>query len=147
MQSIDWNEISRRGLLVRINNEIMHPIGLAIFRDPDSGVSGGALVADDGVWQYEQNFLVSVAASASQLKLLPCPFCGSEAHFDSVSEHLMSDERVYAPACTECTCELMNGPVRNYAGSGWYKTKEAAATDWNCRRVAQGGALAQEICE
>lgn len=80
------------------------------------------------------------AASASQPKLLPCPFCGSEAHFDSVSVQLMSDERVYAPACTECTCELMNGPVRNYAGRGWYKTKEAAATDWNCRRAAQGGA-------
>lgn len=80
------------------------------------------------------------APQASQLKLLPCPFCGSEAHFDSVSEQVMSDERVYAPACTECSCELMNGPVRNYAGSGWYKTKEAAATDWNCRRAAQGGA-------
>ncbi|MBT9186374.1 hypothetical protein ILP31_20020 [Pectobacterium punjabense] len=65
MQSIDWNEISRRGLLVRINSEIMHPIGLAIFRDPDSGQSGGALVADDGVWQYEQNFLASVAARSA----------------------------------------------------------------------------------
>ncbi|WP_249648451.1 DUF7415 domain-containing protein [Pectobacterium carotovorum] len=65
MQSIDWNEISRRGLLVRINSEIMHPIGLAIFRDPDSGQSGGALVADDGVWQYEQNFLASVTASSA----------------------------------------------------------------------------------
>lgn len=80
------------------------------------------------------------AASAAQLKLLPCPFCGSEAHFDSVGEQVMSDERVYAPACTECSCELMNGPVKNYAGSGWYKTKEAAAKDWNCRRAVQGGA-------
>ncbi|MFJ5321056.1 MULTISPECIES: DUF7415 domain-containing protein [Pectobacterium] len=60
MQSIDWNEISRRGLLVRINNEIMHPIGLAIFRDPDSGVSGGALVADDGVWQYAESVRTSL---------------------------------------------------------------------------------------
>ncbi|EHL6593204.1 Lar family restriction alleviation protein [Salmonella enterica] len=80
------------------------------------------------------------AASVSQPQLLPCPFCGSEAHFDSASAQVMSDERVYAPACTECSCELMNGPVKNYAGSGWYKTKEAAATDWNCRRAAQGGA-------
>ncbi|HEF0124954.1 TPA: Lar family restriction alleviation protein [Citrobacter youngae] len=81
------------------------------------------------------------AASVSQPKLLPCPFCGSEAHFDSVSADLMSDEMVYSPACTECSCELMNGPIRNYAGSGWYRTKEAAATDWNSRRAAQGGAV------
>lgn len=56
-ESIDWNEISKRGLLERINREIMHPIGFAVYRDPKSGVSGGALVAPDGVWEYadEQN--------------------------------------------------------------------------------------------
>ncbi|WP_103199377.1 DUF7415 domain-containing protein [Pectobacterium odoriferum] len=66
MKSIDWNEISRRGLMFRINNEIMHPLGLAVFRDPDSGVSGGALVADDGVWRYEENILASVAVAVAQ---------------------------------------------------------------------------------
>ena len=49
---IDWNEISKRGLLVRINREIMFPIGLAVFRQPETGISGGALVAPDGVWHY-----------------------------------------------------------------------------------------------
>lgn len=49
---IDWNEISRRGLLVRINQEIMHPLGLAICRDPSTGMSSGALVSDDGPWVY-----------------------------------------------------------------------------------------------
>ena len=49
---IDWNELSKRGLIVRINREILHPIGLAIFRDPNTGLSGGALVSPDGVWQY-----------------------------------------------------------------------------------------------
>ena len=34
----------------------------------------------------------------------------------------------------------MNGQVINYAGSGWYETKEAAAADWNSRTVVQGGA-------
>lgn len=76
----------------------------------------------------------------SQPKLLPCPFCGSDAHFDSVSAQVMSEERVYAGACTECSCEIMNGHIRNYAGSGWYETKEAAAADWNRRAVVQGGA-------
>ncbi|MDU7482459.1 MAG: Lar family restriction alleviation protein [Hafnia alvei] len=83
------------------------------------------------------NLLIAIE---SQPKLLPCPFCGSEAHFDSVSAQVMSEERVYAGACTECSCEIMNGPIRNYAGSGWYETKEAAAADWNRRAVVQGGA-------
>lgn len=50
---IDWNELSQRGLIVRINNEILHPIGLALARTTD-GVSPGALVADDGVFYYKE---------------------------------------------------------------------------------------------
>lgn len=49
---IDWNEISRRGLLVRINREIMHPLGLAVCRDPTTGTSPGAVVSNDGPWVY-----------------------------------------------------------------------------------------------
>lgn len=49
---IDWNEISRRGLLVRINQEIMHPLGLAVARNVDTGQSPGALVSPDGAWAY-----------------------------------------------------------------------------------------------
>ncbi|MGN2381298.1 DUF7415 domain-containing protein [Pseudomonas sp. Marseille-Q5299] len=52
LETIDWNEISRRGLLVRINREIMHPLGLAICRDPETGLSPGAVVSDDGAWVY-----------------------------------------------------------------------------------------------
>lgn len=52
---IDWNELSRRGLLVRINNEILHPLGLAIMREPETGSSPGALIASDGRWEYLVN--------------------------------------------------------------------------------------------
>ena len=52
LNTIDWNEISDLGLLQRINREIMHPLGLAVYRDPSNGSSGGAMVADDGVWEY-----------------------------------------------------------------------------------------------
>lgn len=51
-ERIDWNEISRRGLLERINREIMHPLGLAICREVETGVSPGALVSDDGPFAY-----------------------------------------------------------------------------------------------
>lgn len=52
MKKINWNQISELGLLERINKEIMHPLGLAVYREPDTGNSGGAFVADDGLWQY-----------------------------------------------------------------------------------------------
>lgn len=54
LKSINWNQISELGLLERINKEIMHPLGLAVFRDTADGSSGGAFVADDGVFQYAE---------------------------------------------------------------------------------------------
>ncbi|MGE7094718.1 DUF7415 domain-containing protein [Pseudomonas fulva] len=55
LEIIDWNEISQRGLLVRINREIMHPLGLAICRTPETGFSPGAVVSDDGPWVYAED--------------------------------------------------------------------------------------------
>ncbi|WP_448632799.1 MULTISPECIES: DUF7415 domain-containing protein [Pseudomonas fluorescens group] len=52
MKVIDWNEISRLGLHERINREIMHPLGLAIFRVVETGTSPGAYVSPDGVFEY-----------------------------------------------------------------------------------------------
>lgn len=48
---VDWNELSKRGLIVRINTEVMHPLGLAVCRTLD-GNSPGAIVSDDGKWEY-----------------------------------------------------------------------------------------------
>ncbi|EEJ2305378.1 hypothetical protein YI53_003479 [Salmonella enterica subsp. enterica] len=52
---VSWNELSARGLIVRINKEILHPIGLAVFRDPNTGISQGALISPDGIWEYDQS--------------------------------------------------------------------------------------------
>ena len=52
MKEIDWNVIAELGLLERINREIMHPLGLAVYRQPKDGTSGGALVSPDGVFEY-----------------------------------------------------------------------------------------------
>ena len=52
LYAVDWNEIADLGLLQRINREIMNPLGLAVYRDPSNGTSGGAMIADDGVWEY-----------------------------------------------------------------------------------------------
>lgn len=58
---IDWNELSRLGLLVRINREILHPLGLAVCRDPESGKSPGAVVSDEGPFCYPDDLSVRVA--------------------------------------------------------------------------------------
>lgn len=51
-EKIDWNEASARGLIVRINTEILHPLGLAMCRDAVNGTSPHLLVSDDGVFTY-----------------------------------------------------------------------------------------------
>jgi len=47
--------MSSLGLIERINTEILHPLGLAMSRDPDTGISKDIFVADDGFWEYESN--------------------------------------------------------------------------------------------
>jgi hypothetical protein len=59
MKVIDWNELSRRGLLMRINREIMHPLGLAICRIPETGVSPRAIVSPDGPFVFVDDVRLS----------------------------------------------------------------------------------------
>ncbi|WP_458379214.1 DUF7415 domain-containing protein [Pseudomonas chlororaphis] len=65
-EKIDWNEISRRGLLVRINREIMHPLGLAICRIPETGVSPGAIISPDGPFVFADDVDKAIAADGEQ---------------------------------------------------------------------------------
>ncbi|MDF7662382.1 hypothetical protein PUG81_25750 [Erwiniaceae bacterium L1_54_6] len=51
---LDWNQLSALGLMFRINHEILHPMGLAIFRESELAISKGALVAPDGVFTYPE---------------------------------------------------------------------------------------------
>ncbi|WP_413485406.1 hypothetical protein [Shewanella baltica] len=52
MKSINWNQMSKLGLIERINREILHPMGLAIARDVTTGISEKVLVAPDGIFEY-----------------------------------------------------------------------------------------------
>ncbi|OXZ99911.1 hypothetical protein RW75_02125 [Escherichia coli] len=49
---VNWKELSERGLVFRINHEIMHQLGLAVVYEPETGMSGGAVVGADGIWNY-----------------------------------------------------------------------------------------------
>ena len=62
--------MSDLGLIVRINKEILHPLGLAISRNPITGFSETVLVADDGVWEYAADIESRVMSdNAIRLKL------------------------------------------------------------------------------
>jgi len=52
---IDWNMMSELGLIERINVEILHPLGLAMSRNVETGVSEEILISEDGLWEYAPN--------------------------------------------------------------------------------------------
>lgn len=52
-QEINFNMLSKMGLVYRLN-KVLHPLGLALGYDPDVGDSNGAIVADDGEWEYSK---------------------------------------------------------------------------------------------
>lgn len=54
LKVIDWNKASELGLIQRINSEILHPLGLAMTRTSDNGVSPNLLVTED-----DEGFLYS----------------------------------------------------------------------------------------
>ncbi len=54
---LTWNDMSDLGLIVRINNEILHPLGLALSRNPSAGTSEVVLIAPDGKWEYSADII------------------------------------------------------------------------------------------
>ena len=47
--------MSELGLIERINREVLHTLGLAICRTPETGASEAVLVAPDGKFEYSTN--------------------------------------------------------------------------------------------
>ncbi len=52
METIDWNKASELGLIERINREILHPLGLTMSREPETGQSNCIYVAPDKLFTY-----------------------------------------------------------------------------------------------
>lgn len=55
MKVLNWNDLAELGLIYRINKEILHPLGLAMSRNVDSGLSEEIFVAPDGFFEYSQD--------------------------------------------------------------------------------------------
>lgn len=61
MKTVDMNKLSKWGLIYKINKEVLHPLGLALSRDPDSGISEGCFIdsSDDLYWEYSDDLIKS----------------------------------------------------------------------------------------
>lgn len=57
VKEINWNQLSELGLLRKINRDVLHPLGLAISRNVETGFSEVILAAADGVWEYSEDIL------------------------------------------------------------------------------------------
>lgn len=67
MKLIDWNTASELGLVQRINKEILHPLGLAMSRDPKTGHSTHILVADDKHFEFSTKIVMKPILSNSEV--------------------------------------------------------------------------------
>ncbi|EOV6248503.1 hypothetical protein ACN93M_002610 [Vibrio parahaemolyticus] len=64
MKVINWNQMSELGLIEKINREMLHPLGLAMSRNVETGASYGVFVADDGFFTYADNFKSKILGDA-----------------------------------------------------------------------------------
>ena len=69
MKTINWNVMSELGLIRRINTEILHPIGLAISRNPENGHSEEILISDDGEWEYSPDIQAKSNMSDDDIRI------------------------------------------------------------------------------
>lgn len=63
-KEIDWNTASKLGIITRINKEVLHPLGLAMTRNPSTGSSDSLLIAPDGFWEYSPDAIVGTMTDA-----------------------------------------------------------------------------------
>lgn len=65
MREIDFNELNKLGLIYEINNKILHPLGLSLNYDPETGKSSGALIIEkDSNFEYDE-----IITNENKLKL------------------------------------------------------------------------------
>ena len=61
MKTINWNQMSELNLIYRINKEILHPLGLAISREVETGFSKKILLDDtDREWEYASDVSTTI---------------------------------------------------------------------------------------
>jgi len=64
---IDWNKASDLGLIQRINSEILHPLGLAMTRDPETGSSPDLIFSTDEGILYSDEIVIKPILSKEEI--------------------------------------------------------------------------------
>jgi hypothetical protein len=67
---LDWDKMSELGLIEKINREVLYPIGLALFRDVDEGISQGCLISSAGPLMYPSDFVSGLKSNEEIKELL-----------------------------------------------------------------------------
>lgn len=70
MKTINWNQASDLGLMERINRQILHPLGLAMYREVETGASPALMVSDDGEWRYHPDMETTILPDEKVISLL-----------------------------------------------------------------------------
>lgn len=53
--SLDYNQLSKLGLVYKINKEVLHPLGLALHYNVEDGVSEGVYISPDRTYEYRED--------------------------------------------------------------------------------------------
>lgn len=51
---VGFQELSDKGLIYKINEEVLHPHGLSLTRDIDLDLSYGCVISHDGIFEYDK---------------------------------------------------------------------------------------------
>ena len=76
MTIMNWKELSEKGLVFRINHEILHPPGLAVGYEMTNGVSAGAswLITEPGNIQTSLLMMLKKwVVKMSHTRIMPAP--------------------------------------------------------------------------
>lgn len=96
---INWNQASELGLIERINTEILHPLGLAISRNPDTGFSESLYISDDGPCSGKKNVINRNTGIRQQIL---------SSDFDSTVHINLGDTRQYFRCRNKLTTKEKN---------------------------------------
>lgn len=55
---LTFREASELGLIQKLNREVLHPMGLALCWNPETNLSEGFLVSEEGEWKYDDSVVV-----------------------------------------------------------------------------------------
>lgn len=70
LKTINWCVWADLGLVEEINRKVLHPKGLAMSYEPDTGISRGALVSPDGLFEFHPDMKSKIIEDLDLIEIL-----------------------------------------------------------------------------